>query len=171
MTRLRLGSHYLRVETGRWARIPPERRTCSCQSGIQDELHVLLHCPLTQNLRIQYNLNNCHTPEELFSIDYIITAEFCKQIMDMFQTKWQSHRQNCKIVLTEPYRNSLNLGHIIVTMYFFSSLWYIYMSINLSIYLSMIINSLDHSSLNIMYIIIDTLSRYCMQFLPFLSYG
>ena len=44
MTRLRLGSHYLRIETGRWARIPPERRSCSCQTGIQDEYHVLLQC-------------------------------------------------------------------------------------------------------------------------------
>ncbi|KAK2169097.1 hypothetical protein LSH36_12g12008 [Paralvinella palmiformis] len=33
-TRLPLGSHYLRVETGRCSRIPLEHRLCQCQTGI-----------------------------------------------------------------------------------------------------------------------------------------
>ena len=29
-TRMRLSSHRLRIETGRWARIPQDQRTCQC---------------------------------------------------------------------------------------------------------------------------------------------
>ena len=49
---VRLSSHSLRVETGRCARIPRHLRSCSCGSGdVQDELHVLLYCPLSQSWR------------------------------------------------------------------------------------------------------------------------
>lgn len=49
-TRMRLSSHRLRVETGRWARIPREQRRCPC-GQVQDEEHVLLLCPLSDHLR------------------------------------------------------------------------------------------------------------------------
>ena len=43
-TRLRLGSHRLRVETGRWSCIPRDQRYYTCAEVLQDEEHVLLHC-------------------------------------------------------------------------------------------------------------------------------
>jgi len=49
-TRLRLVSHKLRIETGRWARIPREQRLCSC-GDIQTEEHVICHCRISQNIR------------------------------------------------------------------------------------------------------------------------
>ena len=49
-TRIRLGSHRLKIETGRWSRIPRERRLCTC-GHVQDEDHVLLKCPLTRSIR------------------------------------------------------------------------------------------------------------------------
>ena len=52
-TRVRLSSHRLRIETGRWARIPPEHRLCECGT-VQDEEHVLVRCPLTEPLRRRY---------------------------------------------------------------------------------------------------------------------
>ena len=33
----------------RWSRIPPEQRTCQCETGIQNEQHILV-CPLTQDI-------------------------------------------------------------------------------------------------------------------------
>ena len=39
-TRIRLSSHYLKIETGRWSRIPREERLCSC-CEVQSEIHVL----------------------------------------------------------------------------------------------------------------------------------
>ena len=54
-TRLRLSAHNLKVETGRWARIPREERLCSCGTGrVQTEEHVLIDCPLSEPLRLQY---------------------------------------------------------------------------------------------------------------------
>ena len=43
-TRFRLGSHHLKIETGRWARIEREDRVCDCGGGVQDEQHVLFTC-------------------------------------------------------------------------------------------------------------------------------
>ena len=39
-SRLRLSSHYLRIETGRWSWIPRPNRTCTCGNNIQTEGHV-----------------------------------------------------------------------------------------------------------------------------------
>ena len=49
-TRMRLSSHRLRIETGRWARISRAQRLCQC-GAVQDEAHVLLSCPVTFHLR------------------------------------------------------------------------------------------------------------------------
>jgi hypothetical protein len=54
VTRMRLSSHRLRVETGRWARIPRENRLCPCGESVQTEEHVLLYCHLTEELRNLY---------------------------------------------------------------------------------------------------------------------
>ena len=51
---IRLGSHYLKIETGRWSRIERDRRLCQC-GQIQTEEHVLLHCPLTLDIRARYS--------------------------------------------------------------------------------------------------------------------
>ena len=49
-SRIRLSSHNLRIETGRWSRIPRDLRLCPC-GAIQDEEHVLAQCQSTQHLR------------------------------------------------------------------------------------------------------------------------
>ena len=49
-SRFRLSSHRLKIETGRWARLPPEERLCLC-GKVQDEEHVLLECVLTEHIR------------------------------------------------------------------------------------------------------------------------
>ena len=54
-SRLRLSSHRLRIETGRWARIPQEERLCQCGEAIQTEQHVLCDCILVTHIREAYN--------------------------------------------------------------------------------------------------------------------
>ena len=56
-TRLRLSSHNLNVEKGRWSRINREDRLCECGLAVQDESHILLDCPVTSDLRIDFNIN------------------------------------------------------------------------------------------------------------------
>ena len=59
-TRFRLSAHSLAVEVGRWnrrgrSRLPMEERLCSC-GEIQTENHVVRDCPLTLNIRLNYNI-------------------------------------------------------------------------------------------------------------------
>ena len=46
--RFRFSAHRLKVETGRWSRIPRDERKCSCsENDVQDENHVVFICPNT----------------------------------------------------------------------------------------------------------------------------
>ena len=53
-TRFRTSSHRLRVETGRWCRIPREKRLCQCGEGVQTEEHIIMHCPRTEAIKLKY---------------------------------------------------------------------------------------------------------------------
>ena len=56
-TRMRLMSHRLKSETGRWSRIPVEGRVCQCdRTSIQDESHVLLVCSISTHLRTEFDM-------------------------------------------------------------------------------------------------------------------
>jgi hypothetical protein len=50
VSRLRLISHNLRTETGRWSRTERDRRLCPC-GMIQTERHVVQDCMLVQDIR------------------------------------------------------------------------------------------------------------------------
>ena len=52
-TRLRTSSHRLRIETGRWSRLAPEKRVCRC-GEVQTECHALTECPLVEDIRERY---------------------------------------------------------------------------------------------------------------------
>ena len=56
-TRLRVASHRLEIEAGRWHqpnRIPVEERKCVNCNSLEDEFHFLLECSLYQDLRQIY---------------------------------------------------------------------------------------------------------------------
>ena len=64
-TRYKLGSHRLKVKTGRWSRIPRQNRLCNWQySEIQDERHIVETCAHMNeprlNYTLDYNLVNFH---------------------------------------------------------------------------------------------------------------
>ena len=48
MTKFRLGSHNLRIETGRWNRTPREDRLCAACGVIEDEQHIVYSCTQIQ---------------------------------------------------------------------------------------------------------------------------
>ena len=61
-TRMRLSSHSLAVEVGRWNRrgrgtLPMEERLCVC-GQVQTERHVIEICPRTENIREQWNVSS-----------------------------------------------------------------------------------------------------------------
>ena len=45
MTRLRLSSHKLMIERGRWLNILPKDRLCTLCNKLEDEFHVICECP------------------------------------------------------------------------------------------------------------------------------
>ena len=60
LAKLRLSSHTLAIETGRWhtpQSIPKENRVCKiCNDGnsVEDEYHFVMICPVYEDLRRQY---------------------------------------------------------------------------------------------------------------------
>ena len=55
MTRLRLSSHNLNIETGRHTGTDRADRLCTlCKNGIEDETHFLITCPMYEDLRLTH---------------------------------------------------------------------------------------------------------------------
>lgn len=56
ITKFRLSSHKLYIETGRYVGLNRTERLCqNCDThNIEDEFHFMLQCPLYSNLRTQY---------------------------------------------------------------------------------------------------------------------
>ena len=70
-------SHTLHVETGRWKRpvTPYERRFCSmCNVKIEDEYHVVLKCPLYENLRKQLIPNFFRVRPSMYKMTILINC-------------------------------------------------------------------------------------------------
>ena len=65
LARLRGGTSFLRIETGRYEKEKPEERLCLwCSNAIEDEKHFLLECNLYRSIRQKtlehLNLNAIH---------------------------------------------------------------------------------------------------------------
>ena len=79
-TRLRLVSHRLRIETGRWARIPQEERLCIC-GEVQTERHVVCDCELSRNIR---DLNP-HMTFRFPNFFFNMNSDICRVVYDILQ--------------------------------------------------------------------------------------
>ena len=78
ITKFRLGSHYLPIETGRWSRKPRNERICLNCGVLGDEEHVLYRCTLIP--REDVDLENMselwHQPEIFKLFTRIKDAKF-----------------------------------------------------------------------------------------------
>ena len=82
-TRLRLSSHNLAIERGRWSRQPRDERLCSC-GAIQDEEHVSARCPRTQHVRANHQqidftlpaLFNVTPVQDMLTVVHRLFSEF-----------------------------------------------------------------------------------------------
>jgi len=54
ITRLRLSSHRLHIETGRWSNTPREDRKCTLCNKLEDEFHLLFECKAYDDIRVKY---------------------------------------------------------------------------------------------------------------------
>lgn len=79
-TRLRLMSHSLRIEVGRWSRTPRDQRVCPCDgTHIQTEEHALLHCPLSAQHRNDHPHITYDTLQAMFT-DNTHLEEVCDYV-------------------------------------------------------------------------------------------
>ena len=85
LTRIRLGSHRLKIETGRWSRIPREERLCSC-GVVQSEKHVLLHCPLAESIKEHYPNLNFGELQSLMESNCSELAMYCFNVLEQFES-------------------------------------------------------------------------------------
>lgn len=86
-SRIRLSSHRLRIETGRWSRTPRENRLCTCNQGVQNEEHILLHCPVSQHSRSSYAASlSCTSLSDLFDCaqDMKALCLFCHRTLSLY---------------------------------------------------------------------------------------
>ena len=88
-SRLRLMSHSLRVETGRWSRTPREERLCDrCDTQqVQDEEHVLISCPSTQHIRQRFDALNFASLRTLMDEEEQLKEllEYVNTVLDSFK--------------------------------------------------------------------------------------
>ena len=85
-TRLRLSSHNLAIETGRWnrrgrGRLPIEERLCSC-GEVQTELHVVESCPVTLHVRTNYSINSF---QQILLKDVKTAVKITHSILDCYK--------------------------------------------------------------------------------------
>ena len=57
ITKFRLGSHYLPVETGRWSGLARNERLCGPCGEFEDEKHALFNCSLIDRIGLNLNEN------------------------------------------------------------------------------------------------------------------
>lgn len=86
-TRLRLMSHSLKIELGRWSRIPRDARLCICSGNeVQDEEHVLLYCPVSSHIRDEYRqLNFSNMIGLMNGGDTVNLCNYIFEVLELFK--------------------------------------------------------------------------------------
>ena len=73
-SRIRVSSHRMAFEMGRWSRIPSDNRLCPC-GRLQNDEHVLLHCELTEQYRQRLNIH-VDNLKDLLNFDLIVLCTY-----------------------------------------------------------------------------------------------
>ena len=79
LTRLRLGSHHLNVERGRWHKIEYRNRMCCICNDIEDEFHFILICERFHELRKIYLPKNLYINPSMYKfIQFFVINDLSK---------------------------------------------------------------------------------------------
>ena len=87
-TRLRLSSHSLKIETGRWSRVAREERLCGCGLAVENEEHVLLECAKTEGVRQKFHIDTAAVDgigALMNSVDVKVLIPFVDCCMQIFK--------------------------------------------------------------------------------------
>lgn len=83
-SRIRLSSHNLAIETGRWSRVLRENRLCKC-GNVQTESHVLIDCTHTEHLRLTYSNLEFRDVGTLFDSRDIDVCKYASKCLKVFK--------------------------------------------------------------------------------------
>ena len=80
MAQLRLSSHKLMIERGRWNKIVHKERTCLHCQVLEDEYHVVIVCPKYTAIRKQYIKPYYTTKPCMFKFIQLLKTHNTKEI-------------------------------------------------------------------------------------------
>ena len=82
MSRFRLSSHNLEIESGRFVGLDRNDRICTiCTRTVESEYHFMLCCTLYRELRIKYNI--CSSFPTLNKFYYLMSSKSTKTIRNV----------------------------------------------------------------------------------------
>ena len=82
ITKIRLSSHLLNVERGRWKKMALTERTCDFCHVIEDEFHAFIECPRYKRVRDLYLPHKLAIRPSMFSL---ISLLKCKNSIDLIK--------------------------------------------------------------------------------------
>ena len=74
LTKLRLGSHHLLVERGRWNNTNFENRKCLICNEIEDEFHFVINCVKFHDLRVKYLPKSLYIKPSMFKFISLLNS-------------------------------------------------------------------------------------------------
>ena len=75
LTKLRLGSHHLLVERGRWSNTNFEDRKCLTCNEIEDEFHFVVNCVKFHDLRVKYLPKSLYVRPSMFKFITLLNSK------------------------------------------------------------------------------------------------
>ena len=101
ITKLRLSSHNLLIETGRHKKIPRELRICPlCHVEVEDEFHYVLKCSIFNDLRRKYiKIYYRHNPS-VFKLIQLLSTDNVKDLCNLGKYAYNANilRSNVRII-------------------------------------------------------------------------
>ena len=86
LSKLRMSSHRLEVETGRWTRpnsTPISERLCKLCNKLEDEFHFVLECPVYSDLRKSYVSRYYYNRPNMYKMVELVNTTNKKQIRNL----------------------------------------------------------------------------------------
>ena len=100
LSKLRLSSHRLEVETGRWARpnaIPFSERVCNVCNKLEDEFHFVLECSIYFDIR------------KLYINSYYFKRPNMFKMVELFNTTNKKHLRNLSVYIYKAFEIRRNV--------------------------------------------------------------
>ena len=85
ITKMRLCSHDLKIESGRYQNLPRNERICECcnLNDLEDEYHFILKCPAYNHLRSVYIKRYYSVRPSMFKLVQLLTSNNVKDLCNL----------------------------------------------------------------------------------------